>query len=154
MNSAIDITEPLASVMLSCEVRCVVGCCGLDAFDIHPQWIRAWMEDNGREALDLARQQIDELIISLSDLPGSLYVPLFAEWVTSAEWIQMLMEWRTAIENAPETPLPVRSLPTETPLQRFRDTVGKAATLGGSVLLGVIAIILVIALLNGLLGRW
>jgi hypothetical protein len=111
--------------MLACEVRCNAGCCGIDAFEIHPKWIRAWLEDN------------DSV---LEDGGSSTY------------WAQMLKEWRTAIENAPFTPLPIPPQP-ESSAQRSRRQVYETLTLLGCGLMGAAPIIAIIALIYWLLGR-
>jgi hypothetical protein len=152
MSTEIKIPEPLASVMHFCEVYCVADCCGLNAFDINPQWIREWMDAHDPALLAVARQQMEEIIGQLSDTPGNYYFPLLCEEDSSASWIPLLIEWRTAIEQAPNTPLPPPQ-PPETPASPFRAEVTEGWVLLGCGVLGAAPIVVVIALIYWLLGR-
>jgi hypothetical protein len=102
----IDIPEPLSWVIQSCEVRCVAGCCGLEAFDIHPQWIRDWMESNDPVLLSTALEQISVIIEDLSGIQRDFYFPMLNHIGSTDHWIALLTEWKAAMERAPYAPLP------------------------------------------------
>jgi len=139
--------------MMACDVNCGIGCCGIEALDIHPQWIRVWLDDNSPELLEQARRQVAELISTLSDAPGEFYVLAFQDGGSSTYWVSMFTAWSAAIENAPTTPLPVPPQP-ETPEQRFRGQVQETLVLGGLGLLGAAPFVILIALVYWLFGLW
>jgi Family of unknown function (DUF6331) len=137
---AIDIPEPLSWVIQSCEVRCVAGCCGLEAFDIHPQWIRAWMESNDPALLSTALEQISVIIEDLSGIQRNFYFPMLNHTGSTDHWITLLTEWKAAMEKAPYTPLP--ALPqSQSPDQTFRSQVLETLALLGCGVIGVTPIV-------------
>ena len=63
----LDVPHPLIECINSCMVHCVVGCCGVDAFDCSPVQIRKWARKNPVEDVRAAARQADELIGKISD---------------------------------------------------------------------------------------
>ncbi len=153
MDTKIDVPEPLASIMYACEVNCIAGCCGLDAFDIHPQWIRAWMESHDPALLAVARQQLDELIEYLSEVEGNYYSPLLNVDGSNTGWISLLAQWKVAIEQAPAAPLP-QPPKQKPPATAFTSWMTEKLLLLSCGALGAALIVAIIALIYWLLGRW
>jgi hypothetical protein len=53
--------EQLSRLKHSCEVNCVAGCCGLEAFDVTSDNVAPWVCDNGVPAALTALTQLEEL---------------------------------------------------------------------------------------------
>jgi hypothetical protein len=141
----IGISEPLSLIMGACEVRCAAGCCGLEAFDVHPQWIRAWVESDDPALLAIALEQIDAIIEDVSGIQGDFYSPLLNHIGSTDQWIRLLIEWKVAIENAPYSALPAFPQP-ESPDRAFRNKVLEALLLLGCGVAGASPIVGTIAL--------
>jgi len=62
---ALEVKPALEPLVAACEIFCVAGCCGLDAFEVATSHIAAWVKDAG---VDAARAARSELRIVLDEL--------------------------------------------------------------------------------------
>lgn len=62
---ALEVRQALEPLIAACEIHCVAGCCGLDAFEVATSHVAAWVKDAGIDAARAARRElaivIDEL---------------------------------------------------------------------------------------------
>ena len=63
----IRLPQPLSSLAYQCETLCVVGCCGIDAFDICADTVQAWAQRAGMERARTASGQIEDIIDAAMD---------------------------------------------------------------------------------------
>jgi hypothetical protein len=99
MDVNVQIPEPLWGVMQACEVKCVAGCCGLDAFDISSEPLSAWSPAGKDAFLSQALQQVDALMKAASS--EDFYCSQHLNYCgAGAEWIEVLSKWKAAIEGA------------------------------------------------------
>jgi hypothetical protein len=91
-----EIPNPLRRMLHECETRCVGPCCGRKAFDFSPEVVRGCI---GNPSLDLARQQLDELIDALEYVPG----PVSTFWIntkwTGQEAAGWFADFRSALDS-------------------------------------------------------
>jgi hypothetical protein len=89
--------DPLASLKTSCEVHCVAGCCGLDAFEVKSQHIAPWISENGVPRTLEALTQLEELAHTIQGQPGEITstVDDFGDgWTNPAECLEYLELWQ------------------------------------------------------------
>lgn len=99
MNVNVQIPEPLSTVMRVCEVCCVAGCCGLDAFDISPELLCEWPQAGKEILFSEALRQVDALLKDV--LSENFYRSEYLNYCgTGPEWVEVLSKWKTAIEGA------------------------------------------------------
>lgn len=99
MDVDVQIPEPLRSVMRACEVICVAGCCGLDAFDISPGPLCEWPQPGKGLLLSQALQQVDALMKGASG--ENTYCSEHLNYCgDGARWAEALSRWKAAIEGA------------------------------------------------------
>jgi len=53
--------QPLRGLVKHLESNCLVGCCGMDAFDISPENALAWLQTVEPEQRRLCVEQIEEV---------------------------------------------------------------------------------------------
>jgi len=147
----IEISEPLNSVLDSYWDNYGPGCRGLDKYEVRPEFIREWLEFNSQADLDVAQRQIEEIIEYLAIEERNVYIPALTDGGSSAIFVDLLMEWRVAIEQAPTTALPPVQRP-ETVADRFRGRIAECLTLVGWAALLSTPIVILIALFYWLLG--
>lgn len=97
--------DTFRAVVQSCEVNCVAGCCGLDAFEFIPKHIVGWAKDSGsRQGLFCALEEISEVIGQVRDQGGPVQVveELNAWWDEPEECIAVFREVQRVIRNAIE----------------------------------------------------
>jgi hypothetical protein len=104
-----------------CEVHCVAGCCGLDAFEVDASHIVPWVREHGLVqtwvAADQLSDQIREVLASRGTVTSDQY-EFNHYWVHPALCSLFLSTWQQEIVRAAETvsgqPLMKASWRTET----------------------------------------
>ena len=154
MYTEIKIPEPLSDVMSACEVHCLAECCGLNAFDINPIWIRRWMEAEDPSQLIIAHEQLEEIIRDLYDFDDEFSISMLNVVGSSDDLMPIFTEWKAAIEKAPNSPLPPLPQPYQppTPAQEFRRLVKATLMMLSWGMLGALPLIAIIVLIEWLLG--
>lgn len=61
------LSEDLANLIYSCESRCVVACCGLDALDVRAESIASWIPIAGLPCAVSALDQLENLTNTIAD---------------------------------------------------------------------------------------
>ena len=99
MEVNVQIPEPLWSVMQACEIVCVSGCCGLDAFDISPEPLCEWAHAGKLVLFSRALRQAGVLMTEASS--EDFYCSGQLNYCgPGPEWLKVLSRWKTAIEGA------------------------------------------------------
>jgi len=101
----LGLQDPLRSLTRSCEVNCVVACCGANAFDVDSQHIVEWIYKN---RLSKAWEALDQLagvahIVSLHEQRVTSHVDEFNAIWTVPECLDYLRVWQQQILRAIET---------------------------------------------------
>src|SRR5262245_16193210 len=65
--------EPLLNLTRSCEVFCVAGCCGPDAFDVQASHLAAWVQEHGIASAIDALHQLETLANEASAQDGAVW---------------------------------------------------------------------------------
>lgn len=63
---ALEVRPALEPLIAACEVHCVAGCCGLDAFEVATSHVAAWVKDAGIDAARAARRELEVVIEELA----------------------------------------------------------------------------------------
>ncbi len=118
--ATIALPATAAELFTACEVHCVAGCCGLDAFDFDPKYVAEWLACEGGlkglKARDELQCAINELSseqewVCLADINHSCTRKEAASWLSMMlgflheSGVQRDLEWRE-----PQVP-PVDSRP-------------------------------------------
>lgn len=104
---ALELPEPLMGLLHTCEVICVTGCCGVDAYDLDPRHMQSWIKDrNIREAMQSWEQLGDAIEtiserIDVSEVVSNEY-QFNAIWNPRGECVDYLQKWRHVIRKAVE----------------------------------------------------
>jgi len=83
----LEVRPALEPVIAACEVHCVAGCCGLDAFEVATSHVAAWVQEAGFDAARAARRELDVVLDELA-AAGDVRVTamrLNAWWQTARE---------------------------------------------------------------------
>src|SRR3954451_4113128 len=94
----LKVNQPLLNLMESCETFSVAGCCGVDAFDVSEEPIRAWVKTAGLDQSSLAREQIQLLIAEVAVSNTPVNSDRFNACWSAQECINWLNEWKTVLE--------------------------------------------------------
>lgn len=98
----LELPCPLAELVHACEVHCVAGCCGADAFDVSVEHMVPWMRGQDEGAARQALPQLDFLLTlainSLQDL-SSRENDFNMRW-TPADCVAYLNTWRAEMVRA------------------------------------------------------
>jgi hypothetical protein len=89
----------------TCEVHCVAGCCGLDAFDVAPEHMLPWMWEHGVQRAWQALDPLSEVIHELAEHIGEVTSEedeFNALWSTSGECCEFLRGWQRVIVRSAE----------------------------------------------------
>ena len=100
---ALSFPEPLLALTRSCEVQCVVGCCGLDALEVSARHIESWVKAYGLGQTYLALTQLEYLMCKVSNHTGNIIsdeAEFNAVWPTSPECLDFLDLWQREILEA------------------------------------------------------
>jgi hypothetical protein len=65
---SVDVPSPLSACITSCEIHCVLDCCGIDAVSADPAVVQAWCHQAGPVAVAEARRQLADLTAVVEDL--------------------------------------------------------------------------------------
>jgi len=57
----LEFPKSLMELLESCEIHCVAGCCGLDAFEFSREQMLKWLLEHPRQG-DAVREQVDKMI--------------------------------------------------------------------------------------------
>ena len=57
----VEFPKSLGDLVKSCEIHCVAGCCGLEAFEFSREQVLKWLLDHPRQE-SAVREQLDQLI--------------------------------------------------------------------------------------------
>jgi hypothetical protein len=118
----LELPEPLRTLIRYCETFCVVGCCGLEAFDRDVKHMLPWLREH-QEQFFIVLDQLSGSFRSVVDHHGSVvsHREFNAIWEDSAECLQFLGEWRDTILRAAE--LVYGDVPTIDPAWRTADVL-------------------------------
>lgn len=93
----IQLPEPLDGLKGSCEIHCVAGCCGLDAFEIVAKNMVPWLNEQSVETGLRALNQLEDLMASVHAHAGgevwSEENDFNAVWETTRECLDFLNGW-------------------------------------------------------------
>lgn len=91
--------EPLFA---SCEVNCVAGCCGTDAFQVATDLMESWLVRSGKEAGVAALRELDVVLLELVSARPAIVVSfrLNASWPDPAACTTYLSQWRDRLDEA------------------------------------------------------
>ncbi len=98
-----NIYAPLKDCFDACEVVCVRGCCGLDAFAPDREAISGWSAKVSRETIQLAIQQLEALVDEVNSVRNPFYniIPsFFGSYTVSAEDQKSFKEFLAQIHSA------------------------------------------------------
>src|SRR4051812_46880981 len=94
-NYEFQLIEPLKGLVASCEINCVAGCCGTDAFDVAASHIAGWMREQEVShiwtALDQLSAHRNEVLAQNDSSPTS--DDFNAWWATPTECDAYLKIW-------------------------------------------------------------
>ena len=95
----ISIPSPLIELIHACEVHCVAGCCGRDAFDIDAKHMTAWIRKRkaGIHEAKAALFQLERLIKLVKERTEdsiSSDMDDFNAWWQPSQCIEYLEIWR------------------------------------------------------------
>jgi len=120
--------DPLMEICRTCEVICVAGCCGLDAFDRDfVGYILPWLREHP-DHFSIIRDQLSDAIRGVSDQRGVIIShedQFNAMWKTPGECVQFLRDWRETILKAAEK-VYGQPLPAVDPQWRTSTTISLA----------------------------
>jgi len=89
--------EPLLSLTRNCEVFCVAGCCGLDAFDVQASQLAPWVRAHGIASAINALNHLEALVNEVSTHAGEVWSDLDefnAVWKEPRECLEYLDLWQ------------------------------------------------------------
>ncbi len=94
----------LRSLTGRCETFCVAGCCGLEAFDLHPIHLASGLlcfQDAPRpEVLAEVEQELQDLEQRMQDLPPDDYGDIcFIESLNTSFSLESWREWATELQR-------------------------------------------------------
>jgi len=88
---------PLNDYIKTCEIHCVAGCCGVDAFEFSPEQGAWWTREAGDEKATDARELLDQLIDDCSRVTGRIALYNVEVTLTQPDCIAWLREMREAL---------------------------------------------------------
>ncbi len=98
---ALHVRPALEPLVAACEVNCVAGCCGLDAFEIGPAPIAQWVKAAGKDAARAARCELDTVLAELATAAGPVSSMRFnAVWKSGRECASLLETMRRHLDEA------------------------------------------------------
>lgn len=92
----IHIPDPLQGLRGSCEVHCVAGCCGLDAFDFAAQHMAPWFREQNLQTGLLALTQLETLMAEASKDQAQVWSDqddFNTAWDTGEHCLDFLEAW-------------------------------------------------------------
>jgi uncharacterized protein DUF6331 len=100
----LKLPNPLLSVIQRCEINCVAGCCGVDAFDRQSVHMIPWFRENP-DRFSLVLDQLSDTLRLVGEQPGSIWsdeLEFNHGWLNAKECLEYLREWRLLILQAVE----------------------------------------------------
>jgi hypothetical protein len=93
------LADPLRSCVFACETYCVAGCCGLEAFDLGIDNVRAWAKDRPATDLAQARRQLAEWIALVEGATETVHSDEL-NVLTDPAYRGELLAWLRALESS------------------------------------------------------
>ncbi|UJR80230.1 DUF6331 family protein [Sandaracinus amylolyticus] len=97
---ALELDEDARGLLRACEVHCVAGCCGIDAFEIAPVHMRAWIDEVGRERAKRLAQALRDAVVATERLIHVRSEDLNARFIRIGECARHLARWAAALDAA------------------------------------------------------
>jgi hypothetical protein len=101
-NIAVTIDPPLRECFQHCEIHCVSGCCGLDAYSREAGDVAAWGRQARPEAVLHALCQLESVIAAVADRSSYVSSELLHagtyDEAAREEWLSFLGAFRAALD--------------------------------------------------------
>jgi hypothetical protein len=92
--------QPLAGLLGNCEVHCVAGCCGADAFDFAPQYLTDAVRVLGAEQVAAALDQLEGLYGQAAGRSGAVHTNVDLYFGKTRELFDFLEPFRAVALEA------------------------------------------------------
>ena len=98
----LKLPQPLLRLIQSCEVVCVAGCCGVDAFDPDSSHMTTWFRENPNQLVTIL-DQLSDVLRLVGDQPCEIWSDEYEfnhRWFSANECGTYLREWKALILQA------------------------------------------------------